>query len=313
VLGHLRERMPKDALLVVMSDHGFETYRRKFSLNTWLLEQGYLVLKPGRAKELPRRDPNFSPVHLSTGFGAVDWTKTRAYGVGFNALYLTLAGRGATTRRPTSTRAGSCQPGASRRSWPRSAGSEAPVDEKTGGRPALRSRARRYHGPRVLRRDPFVGYDAGWRTAISRRWAGSRTPSRGQPGGTFNGNHLMCPTQSRNPHDERSRAHDHGLEDRTVRILRHRPGGRDAWGAGIEVDRGIGGRRDVRRRQQDQARQGPSRKDQEDLEVADTARGVHRHVLEKEIASSRTPRATRTSRRSSGGSVTSAAAVPGTA
>src|SRR5262249_47548764 len=90
VLGRLRERMPKDALLVVMSDHGFETYRRRFSLNTWLLEQGYLVLKPDRAKELPRRDPGFASVHISTGSGAVDWTKTRAYGVGFNALYLNL-------------------------------------------------------------------------------------------------------------------------------------------------------------------------------------------------------------------------------
>jgi predicted AlkP superfamily phosphohydrolase/phosphomutase len=40
-----------------------------------------------------RRDPAFSHVYLSTEFGAVDWSRTRAYGVGFTGLYLNLAGR----------------------------------------------------------------------------------------------------------------------------------------------------------------------------------------------------------------------------
>ena len=48
----LRERLPANAKLVVMSDHGFAPYRRKFSLNTWRLEQGYLVLKPGERVRL---------------------------------------------------------------------------------------------------------------------------------------------------------------------------------------------------------------------------------------------------------------------
>jgi predicted AlkP superfamily phosphohydrolase/phosphomutase len=74
------ERMPSDALLVVMSDHGFETYRRKFSLNTWLVEQGYLVLKPGKAKELRAATPTFSQGVVSTDSGASIWGRTRAYG-----------------------------------------------------------------------------------------------------------------------------------------------------------------------------------------------------------------------------------------
>ena len=34
-----------------MSDHGFAPYRRKFSLNTWLYDNGYLVLKDGKSRE----------------------------------------------------------------------------------------------------------------------------------------------------------------------------------------------------------------------------------------------------------------------
>src|SRR6185503_13253057 len=62
VVGHLRERLPQDVTLIVMSDHGFAPYTRKFSLNTWLLDEGYLVLKPGRERELPSSDPNAKPV-----------------------------------------------------------------------------------------------------------------------------------------------------------------------------------------------------------------------------------------------------------
>jgi predicted AlkP superfamily phosphohydrolase/phosphomutase len=79
-VGEIRERLPADTLLVVMSDHGFQPYTRKLHLNAWLRDNGYLVMKPGKA----------------TGqivSGDVDWSKTRAYGVGFNGLYLNLAGR----------------------------------------------------------------------------------------------------------------------------------------------------------------------------------------------------------------------------
>ena len=48
VLGQLRERMDAGGdewTLLLMSDHGFAPYERKFSINTWLLENGYLVTK----------------------------------------------------------------------------------------------------------------------------------------------------------------------------------------------------------------------------------------------------------------------------
>jgi len=79
-LGKIRERLPEGTLLIVMSDHGFESYTRKLHLNAWLRDAGYLVLKDGKKSG-----------HILAG--DVDWSKTRAYGVGFNGLYLNLAGR----------------------------------------------------------------------------------------------------------------------------------------------------------------------------------------------------------------------------
>jgi predicted AlkP superfamily phosphohydrolase/phosphomutase len=80
IVGETAARLGPDDLLVVMSDHGFTSWRRSFHLNSWLRDQGYLVL----------RDPNAEDPGL---FGNVDWTKTRAYALGLNGLYINLAGR----------------------------------------------------------------------------------------------------------------------------------------------------------------------------------------------------------------------------
>jgi predicted AlkP superfamily phosphohydrolase/phosphomutase len=80
-LGYVLENMPKDALVVVMSDHGFTSWRRAFGLNTWLWRNGYLKV----------RDPEAAlDAKL---FGALDWSGTKAYGLGINGLYVNLRGR----------------------------------------------------------------------------------------------------------------------------------------------------------------------------------------------------------------------------
>ncbi len=43
--GHLGEMIDEDALLVVYSDHGHSAVERTFSVNRWLLEQGYLSIE----------------------------------------------------------------------------------------------------------------------------------------------------------------------------------------------------------------------------------------------------------------------------
>jgi predicted AlkP superfamily phosphohydrolase/phosphomutase len=68
-------------VLYVMSDHGFVPMYREFNLQTWLAEQGYLQFKAG------------STAGEARGLEYVDWSRSRAYGLGFQSLYLNLKGR----------------------------------------------------------------------------------------------------------------------------------------------------------------------------------------------------------------------------
>jgi predicted AlkP superfamily phosphohydrolase/phosphomutase len=81
MVGTTLERMGPDTRLVVMSDHGFASWRRSFHLNTWLRENGYLAVVDPALED----DPGF--------FANVDWSRTRAYGLGINGLYVNLEGR----------------------------------------------------------------------------------------------------------------------------------------------------------------------------------------------------------------------------
>jgi predicted AlkP superfamily phosphohydrolase/phosphomutase len=78
VVGRVRKRLKPGDLLLVMSDHGFGPAAHTFDLNGWLRRQGYLVLKK-------RPAPG--------ALGHVDWSKTQAYGLGLNGLYVNLKGR----------------------------------------------------------------------------------------------------------------------------------------------------------------------------------------------------------------------------
>ena len=81
IVGETLDRLRTDDLLVVMSDHGFTSWRRSFHLNSWLRDNGYIAL----VNPLLKEDPGF--------FANVDWARTRAYALGLNGLYLNLKGR----------------------------------------------------------------------------------------------------------------------------------------------------------------------------------------------------------------------------
>lgn len=81
VLGNVMSRMDERTLIIVLSDHGFASFRRYFNLNTWLYKEGYLGLE----KEYKGRGGEF--------FENVDWRRTRCYALGLNALYINLKGR----------------------------------------------------------------------------------------------------------------------------------------------------------------------------------------------------------------------------
>jgi predicted AlkP superfamily phosphohydrolase/phosphomutase len=74
-------KLDPNTTLLVLSDHGFAPFRRSFNLNTWLLNHGYVTLKDGAAPD--SNEP----------FANVDWSHTRAYGLGINGLYLNIRGR----------------------------------------------------------------------------------------------------------------------------------------------------------------------------------------------------------------------------
>lgn len=79
-LGWVRERAG-NALLMVMSDHGFTTFDRAVHLNTWLMREGLLTLTDS------------SKAGNEEMFVHVDWSRTQAYSVGLNGVYLNLQGR----------------------------------------------------------------------------------------------------------------------------------------------------------------------------------------------------------------------------
>lgn len=81
VLGEVLPKLDDRTTLLVLSDHGFAPYYRSFNLNTWLLNHGYIKLKS---------DANSDSTEP---FANVDWSQTRAYGLGLNGLYLNLRGR----------------------------------------------------------------------------------------------------------------------------------------------------------------------------------------------------------------------------
>ncbi len=74
-------RVDRNTRLLVLSDHGFTPYYRSFNLNSWLKDQGYLRLKD----ESKQGEQEF--------FQNVDWTRTQAYALGLNGLYLNRRGR----------------------------------------------------------------------------------------------------------------------------------------------------------------------------------------------------------------------------
>jgi len=81
IVGDTAARLGPDDLLVVMSDHGFTSWRRSFNLNSWLRDNGYLAVRNPSLREDPGNYEN------------VDWSKTRAYGLGLNGLYINVKGR----------------------------------------------------------------------------------------------------------------------------------------------------------------------------------------------------------------------------
>ena len=80
LIGRVRAKLDSRSALIVMSDHGFKSFRRGVNLNSWLYLNGYLKLKEGKTTS-------------DEWFRDVDWEKTKAYALGLGGLYLNQKGR----------------------------------------------------------------------------------------------------------------------------------------------------------------------------------------------------------------------------
>jgi predicted AlkP superfamily phosphohydrolase/phosphomutase len=167
------EKVDEDTLLIVLSDHGFNTFRRSFDTNSWLWQNQLLALKDGK-----------KPNDALTDSSAVDWSKTYAYSTGLGGIYLNLKGR---------ERSGIVDEGSGEADRVRNAiqtGMARYPDPETGGT-AVRSVSRReelYNGAYVSESPDLLvnfcpGYRVSWQSSLGgfanqilenndRRWSG---------------------------------------------------------------------------------------------------------------------------------------------
>lgn len=78
------------AALIIVSDHGFASFRKAVNYNTWLVLNGYLVLKTG----VQVKERNLEMLFDQGQFWEnVDWSRSRAYAMGLGEIYINLRGR----------------------------------------------------------------------------------------------------------------------------------------------------------------------------------------------------------------------------
>ena len=80
LIGKVIAKLGKKSCLIVMSDHGIKSFRRGVNINSWLYINGYLSLKDGKKDS-------------DEWFKDVDWSGTKAYGLGLGGIYINQKGR----------------------------------------------------------------------------------------------------------------------------------------------------------------------------------------------------------------------------
>jgi predicted AlkP superfamily phosphohydrolase/phosphomutase len=85
IVGKAMAKLGPNDLLIVMSDHGFHSFRKAFSVNTWLIRNGYLAVKGQTDPATAFTDKKYLEDY--------DWSRTKAYGLGLGSIFLNLKGR----------------------------------------------------------------------------------------------------------------------------------------------------------------------------------------------------------------------------
>lgn len=89
IVGRVVAAAPPRTRFLVVSDHGFHSFRKQFNVNTWLAQHGYL-LPPAESGER-RLEDLFDPDALF--FPGVDWSRSEAFAIGLSGIYFNQRGR----------------------------------------------------------------------------------------------------------------------------------------------------------------------------------------------------------------------------
>ena len=146
LLGEILKKLRKDDVLIIVSDHGFNSFNREVHLNSWLYKNGYIKLKDGKNRS-------------GKWFADVDWSKTVAYAHGLSGIFLNLKGR---------EKYGIVRPGEEAEKLKREIKEklENLIDEEKGKKAIAKVFIREgiYKGPYVENApDLIVGYNVGYR------------------------------------------------------------------------------------------------------------------------------------------------------
>jgi len=91
IAGEVMDKADEDTTIIVMSDHGFNPFRKAVNLNTWLAENGYLKKKPGANTQYYQLNNVFGERGLF--WSDVLLNESQAYSIGLGNIYINLKGR----------------------------------------------------------------------------------------------------------------------------------------------------------------------------------------------------------------------------
>ena len=179
ILGKLFDHVDKTTLLIVFSDHGFNSFRRSIHLNSWLAQNGWMALKPPE----PNADTD-GPL-----FSRVDWSGTRAYALGFNSIYLNLQGREGQ---------GTVSPSEAEELKEKLSKELMNITDPSTGEPVIRrvyTNEELYRGPHAAEGPDLIvgfkpGYRVSWQTAVGGAPAGLIEDNKKK----WSGDHLIDPS-----------------------------------------------------------------------------------------------------------------------
>lgn len=80
LVGEVLQEIDEEDLLMIISDHGFRSFKWGVNLNTWLWKNGYLVTQDGAVSD-------------QDWFDNIDWQKTQAFAYGLSGIFINTKGR----------------------------------------------------------------------------------------------------------------------------------------------------------------------------------------------------------------------------